>query len=137
MPSIRPSSDVLPVTQFRANASAVLEQLRATRRPIFLTQHGRGAAVLMDVSVYEALLDRLERLTAAQMAAAPAFLSEQAWAAGQAAVAYAIPATATAPPETAAPEQAAAEQAAAPESPKREKTVAEIKKQLWGGKLQW
>jgi antitoxin YefM len=137
MPSIRPSSDVLPVTQFRANASAVLEQLRATRRPIFLTQHGRGAAVLMDVSVYEALLDRLERLAAAQTATAPGFLSEQASAAGQAAVVSVLPVPEATAPDTAALEKAPVGQAAVPENPKHEKTVAEIKKQLWGRKLQW
>ena len=55
----RPSQDVRPVTEFRANASAVLDQVQATRRPVILTQHGRSTAVLLDVSVYEALLEEL------------------------------------------------------------------------------
>jgi antitoxin YefM len=62
VPRIRPSSDVLPVTQFRANASSILEQLQMTRRPIVLTQHGRSAAVLLDVDLYEALIDKIEEL---------------------------------------------------------------------------
>jgi prevent-host-death family protein len=58
----RPSLDVRPVTEFRANASAVLDQVQATGRPVILTQHGRSAAVLLDVSVYEELLDELALL---------------------------------------------------------------------------
>lgn len=66
MPEFRPSLDVRPVTDFRANTSAVLEQVQATKRPVILTQHGRSAAVLMDVEVYESLLDELMLLRAVQ-----------------------------------------------------------------------
>ena len=62
MSAIRPSTDVLPVTEFRANTSALLTQLRASKRPIVLTQHGRSAAVVMDVDVYEGLLDEIALL---------------------------------------------------------------------------
>ena len=62
MPSIRPSTDVLPVTEFRANTSAMLTRMHASRRPVILTQHGRGTAVVMDVEVYEGLLDEMELL---------------------------------------------------------------------------
>jgi len=59
MTQLRPSTDVRPVTEFRANTSAVLDQIHATKRPVILTQHGRSAAVLMDVEVYEGLLDEV------------------------------------------------------------------------------
>ncbi len=62
MKDIRPSTDVLPVTEFRANTSELLARIRATKRPMVLTQHGRGAAVLMDVEVYEDLLDEIALL---------------------------------------------------------------------------
>ncbi len=62
MSSIRPSTDVLPVTEFRANTSAMLTRMHANRRPVILTQHGRGTAVVMDVEVYEGLLDEMELL---------------------------------------------------------------------------
>ncbi|MBN1631689.1 MAG: type II toxin-antitoxin system Phd/YefM family antitoxin [Thermoleophilia bacterium] len=62
MKDIRPSTDVLPVTEFRANTSELLARLRTTKRPIILTQHGRGAAVLMDVEAYEDLLDEIALL---------------------------------------------------------------------------
>lgn len=59
MSALRPSTDVLPVTEFRANTSSMLTRLQATKRPVVLTQHGRGAAVVMDVSVYEGMLDEI------------------------------------------------------------------------------
>lgn len=62
MPRLRPSADVLPITEFRANTSSMLSRLRATKRPVILTQHGRGAAVVMDVDVYEDMLDEIEIL---------------------------------------------------------------------------
>lgn len=62
MPRLQPSQDVRPVTEFRAHASAFLEQVRATKRAVILTQHGRSAAVLLDVAVYEELLGELTQL---------------------------------------------------------------------------
>lgn len=56
------SPDVHPVTEFRAHASAFLDQVRATKRALILTQHGRSAAVLLDVAVWEELLDELAAL---------------------------------------------------------------------------
>ena len=67
---LRPSQDVRPVTEFRANASAFLDQLHQTRRPVILTQHGRSAAVLLDVRDYEEMLDELISLR--DVKAAPA-----------------------------------------------------------------
>jgi antitoxin YefM len=62
MPPLRPSTDVHPVTEFRANTSAFIEQMRSTKRPVILTQHGRSAAVLLDPEVYESLIDEVELL---------------------------------------------------------------------------
>jgi antitoxin YefM len=59
MAPLRPSTDVRPVTEFRANTSAVIDQMHSTKRPVVLTQHGRSAAVLLDVGVYEGLLDEI------------------------------------------------------------------------------
>lgn len=64
MPLFRPSTDVRPITDFRANASAVIEQVQETRRPVILTQHGHSAAVLLDVEVYERMLDEIDFLRA-------------------------------------------------------------------------
>jgi prevent-host-death family protein len=59
VPLFRPSVDVRPVTEFRAHASEVLEQVQTTKRPVVLTQHGRSAAVLLDVGLYESLVEEV------------------------------------------------------------------------------
>ncbi|MEI7815002.1 MAG: type II toxin-antitoxin system Phd/YefM family antitoxin [Coriobacteriia bacterium] len=70
MPTLRPSTDVRPVTEFRANTSAVIEQMHASKRPVILTQHGRSTAVLLDVGVYEGMIDELEFMRDLQVAEA-------------------------------------------------------------------
>jgi antitoxin YefM len=58
MTSLRLHEDIRPLSEFRANAAAFVEQVQTTQRPIVLTQHGRSAAVLMDVLEYERLVER-------------------------------------------------------------------------------
>jgi len=59
MAHLRPSADVRPVTELRSHASAAIEQVQESKRPVILTQHGLSAAVLLDVAVYEALIDEV------------------------------------------------------------------------------
>lgn len=59
---LRFSRDIRPLSEFRANAAAFVQQVRSTRRPMVLTQHGKSAAVLLDVDEYERLLERAELL---------------------------------------------------------------------------
>jgi antitoxin YefM len=59
MSRVRLTEDIRPLTEFRANAAAVVQQVQDTKRPVILTQHGRSAAVLLDVEAYETLLDEL------------------------------------------------------------------------------
>ncbi len=60
MPILKPSQDVQPLSAFRANAAGLLEQVRVTKRPLVITQHGKSAAVVLDVEEYEALVEELE-----------------------------------------------------------------------------
>ena len=60
MPSIKPSQDVQPLSAFRANVAGFLDQVRNTKRPLVLTQHGKSAAVVLDVDEYEALIEEVE-----------------------------------------------------------------------------
>jgi antitoxin YefM len=62
MQPIRFSRDIRPLSEFRANAAAFVQQVRRTRRPLVLTQHGKSAAVLLDVEEYERLVERAELL---------------------------------------------------------------------------
>jgi antitoxin YefM len=72
MAALRPSTDVRPVTEFRAHTSEVLRHIHATKRPVILTQNGRSAAVLLDVDVYEDLLDELAFVKSVQTGLAQA-----------------------------------------------------------------
>lgn len=58
------TEDVIPVTEFRANAAELIQKIKKTRRPLILTQHGRPAAVVEDMKEYEDRLERLELLEA-------------------------------------------------------------------------
>ncbi|MBB4635482.1 type II toxin-antitoxin system Phd/YefM family antitoxin [Longimicrobium terrae] len=62
MNPIRYREDIRPLSEFRANTAAFIEQIRTTRRPIVLTQHGRGAAVLVSIDEYEQMVERLALL---------------------------------------------------------------------------
>ena len=54
--------DVKPLSEFRANVSSCISQARKTKRPLVITHHGKSAAVLLDVSEYELLMQRMEIL---------------------------------------------------------------------------
>jgi prevent-host-death family protein len=52
--------DIKPLSEFRANAAALVQSIRETKRPLVLTQRGRSTAVVLDVAEYERLLEELE-----------------------------------------------------------------------------
>lgn len=54
--------DIEPLSEFRKKSAAFIQRLKTERQPIVLTQHGKSAAVLMDVSEYERLTRRMEML---------------------------------------------------------------------------
>jgi prevent-host-death family protein len=56
------TEDIQSLTAFRANVAGFVDQVPHTGRPLVLTQHGRGAAVLLGAAQYEALMDELELL---------------------------------------------------------------------------
>lgn len=60
MRQIKPTKDIKPVSEFRANAAKFLDQVRETRQPLVITQHGRGVAVLVDLDSYEDLVEEVE-----------------------------------------------------------------------------
>ena len=50
MPKI---SDIVPVTDLRKDAAAVLARLRRSAQPVVITQRGRAAAVMVSAEGYE------------------------------------------------------------------------------------
>ncbi len=62
------SQDIRSLSEFRANAAALIDQVRKTKRPMVLTQNGKSSAVVLDVDEYESLLDKLELLQKVELA---------------------------------------------------------------------
>lgn len=58
----RVDEDIRPLSEFRAGVATFVKQIHETRRPMVLTQRGRGVAVLVDVQEYERMQARLELL---------------------------------------------------------------------------
>ncbi len=54
--------DVKPLSEFRANVTTCISQVRRTKRPVVITHHGKSAAVLLGVSEYEGLMQKMEVL---------------------------------------------------------------------------
>ncbi|HEX6099989.1 MAG TPA: type II toxin-antitoxin system Phd/YefM family antitoxin [Thermoanaerobaculia bacterium] len=59
---VRFDTDIKPVSEFRANAAELIEQVRTSGRPLILTQRGHSAAVVLDVADYQQLVDEVELL---------------------------------------------------------------------------
>ncbi len=59
MKPIRLDQDVLSLTEFRAGMSSRVRQIAETRRPMLLTQNGRGVAVVLDVREFEAMQEQI------------------------------------------------------------------------------
>ena len=58
----RVDEDIRPLSEFRAGVASFVKQIHETRRPMVLTQRGRGVVVLVDVQEYEKMQERLELL---------------------------------------------------------------------------
>ena len=56
------SEDVVPLGDLKTNPGRVVHQVDQTRRPVLLTNRGRGVAVLQALARYEADAEELEFL---------------------------------------------------------------------------
>lgn len=53
-------NNIRPLTDFRNNMKQYISELKANKKPIILTQHGTGAAVLLDAQKYQELQDQID-----------------------------------------------------------------------------
>ncbi len=53
---------LVPITDMKRQGGKILEALRRDRSPVVITEHGRAAAVLLDIASYEAMTRRFEIL---------------------------------------------------------------------------
>jgi len=52
--TVRFSEDVIPLGDLKINPGKVLRQIKQTRRPVLVTSHGRGEAVVQPLEDFEA-----------------------------------------------------------------------------------
>ncbi len=62
MQPINLKEDVQPLSKFRSGVSSFIQQVTETKRPLLITQHGKGVAILTDVEEFENLTARLDLL---------------------------------------------------------------------------
>jgi prevent-host-death family protein len=62
MQPINLKEDIQSLSEFRSGVSSFIQQVVETKRPLLITQHGKGVAVLTDVGEFENLQMRLELL---------------------------------------------------------------------------
>lgn len=54
--------DIQPISEFRSKATSFIDRVHKTKRPLVITNHGKSAAVLLDVGEYENLIEKMELL---------------------------------------------------------------------------
>ena len=62
MAHIHISEDVRPISDLKGKAAEIVRQISHTGRPVVLTRHGRGVAVVLSVEEYELLQEAAQRL---------------------------------------------------------------------------
>lgn len=60
MNRIQLEEDIQPLSEFRSRVAHYLEKIKKDKRPLIITQNGKSAAIVLDVSVYEKMMDKLE-----------------------------------------------------------------------------
>jgi antitoxin YefM len=58
----RVDEDIRPMSEIRTGIASFLKQVHDTKRPLIITQHGKGVAVLLDAGEYEAMQEKIELL---------------------------------------------------------------------------
>lgn len=68
MERINIARDILPLSAFRKQASALIDRLQKSRRPLVLTRNGRSAVVVLDAAEFDRMVERIELLEDVQTA---------------------------------------------------------------------
>ncbi len=70
MQRLRVNQDIRPLSEFRAGVSSFFKQVQETKRPLVITQHGKGVGVLLGVNEYEEMQKTIELLQDVQVSVA-------------------------------------------------------------------
>ncbi len=66
MAKLRISEDIVPISDFKAQASEWLRRIAGSGRPLVITQNGRPAGVLLSPAAFDELAERQQFLAAVQ-----------------------------------------------------------------------
>jgi prevent-host-death family protein len=67
MQKIKIDQDIRSMSEVRNGMAAFIKQVHDTKRPVIITQHGKGVAVLIDAREYEAMQEKIELLSDIQI----------------------------------------------------------------------
>ena len=62
MYKIQLDQDIQPLSEFRSKVAFYFDKVKRTKRPLIITQNGKSSAILLDVSAYQSMVDKLEVL---------------------------------------------------------------------------
>lgn len=67
MQRLKVNQDIRSLSEIRTGIANFIKQVHDTKRPVIITQHGKGVAVLLDVHEYEMMQEKLELLSDVQI----------------------------------------------------------------------
>ncbi len=60
MQRLKINQDIRPMSEFRSGVASFLKQVHDTKRPLVITQHGKGVAVLLDAGEFKVMQEKIE-----------------------------------------------------------------------------
>lgn len=63
MQKLKIDQDIRPLSEVRNGMANFIKQVHDTKRPVIITQHGKGVAVLLDANEFEAMQEKIELLS--------------------------------------------------------------------------
>mgnify|MGYP001037270841 FL=1 len=66
MQKLRIDQDIRSLSEVRNAMASYIKQVHKTKRPLIITQHGKGVAVLLGANEFEAMQEKIELLSDVQ-----------------------------------------------------------------------
>ncbi len=66
MQKFKIDQDIRSMSEVRNAIASYIKQVHDTKRPVIITQHGKGVAVLLGANEFEAMQDKIELLSDVQ-----------------------------------------------------------------------
>ena len=63
MQKLKIDEDIRPMSEVRNGMANFIKQVHDTKRPLIITQHGKGVAVLLGANEFEAMQEKIDLLS--------------------------------------------------------------------------